>query len=123
MSLAQRLGRLLALIALSVQLAATGLVLPMRLVEAAAVDRMVAVSICRGDHMPDRAPQQPQHPVCPVVLLCHALAHTGAVLTPAPPVLAAPVAAMAPPAPPPPARAPPAWRSAARFPRGPPRTA
>ena len=111
-----RLGRLLALLALAVQLAAASVVLPQAAGEAAALDRLVAASICHGTPTAPHYHHAPA-PVCP---LLQAVAQAGALLAATPPLLAAPAVAVMRISLPPPARAPPPRAIVAAYPRGPP---
>jgi len=115
-------ARLLAVVALAVQLAAASVV-PWGVVPGAGIDRLVAASICHGDGVgADQGGTPANHhgPACAVCPLCQAVAHAGVLLGPAMFVLAAPVAALSRMAHLPPARAPPARLAAATSARGPP---
>ena len=111
------LFRLLALLALAMQLAAASVVLPGAIAEAASVEALAAATICHGT---PAAPDHRHHPVPAVCPLLHTIAQAGALLAGAPPLLAPPTVVIVPAAPPPPARAPPARSVAAPYPRGPP---
>lgn len=116
-------GRLLALLALAVQLAAASVV-PLAAASAATPDALVAATICHSGGPAASGGQAPAHHSshdCALCPLCQTLAQAGVVLgaspaaLPLPPVLASRAAAL------PPVRAPPArLTDAAPWPRGPP---
>ncbi|HET9018049.1 MAG TPA: hypothetical protein VFN46_00585 [Acetobacteraceae bacterium] len=117
---AHGVARLLALVALALQLAAASIVLPASTIQAASVDQRVAASICAGRPSPDGTRRHPHLPRHSLVPLCQAVSTAGALLTPAPPPFAAAAEPVIRPIPLPPARAPPALPLAVAYPRGPP---
>jgi hypothetical protein len=115
-------SRLLAIVALAVQVAAASVV-PWGNLPGAGIDRLVAASICHsdGDGIGDgRAPASHHGPDCAACPLCQAVSHAGVVLGAQAFALTAPAAATAPVAHLPPARAPPARFAGTASARGPP---
>jgi hypothetical protein len=116
---ARRLGLLLALLAVTVQLAAAS-VMPLRGTRTETLDRLVAASICHGDAGSGQGDTRHQLPDCAMCPFCQAIAHAGILLAPTVVALVAPAVAILRAAMPPPSRAPPARRAAAASARGPP---
>ena len=114
--------RWLAMLALAVQLAAVATV-PWQGMRLAALDQLVAVSICHADAAGPGQRHAPTHrhaPLCLLCPFCQAMTHAGPLLVPLAPVLTPPAPALLRLAMPPPARAPPARPPGAAYPRGPP---
>jgi hypothetical protein len=115
-------GLLLAVVALTVQLAAASVV-PWAAAPGAGLDRLIAGSICHGDDAAadqGGAPVRHHAPDCTICPLCQAIAHASVLLGPAAIALVGPTRAASLLAALPPARAPPVQRVAAAAPRGPP---
>lgn len=112
-----RLGRLLSLLALALQLAAASIVLPDGIVRAASLEALAAASICHGTPAAPHKHHTPVPKACPLI---QSIAQAGALLAAATPPLPPPAVMVALTAPLPPARAPPNCTVLAAFPRGPP---
>jgi hypothetical protein len=112
-------GLLLALVALAMQLAVSGIV-PFQGARTG-VDRLLAASICHTDAGdPGHAPAPHHAPDCAVCPLCQAIAHASAVLASPMAVFVAPVLFVTRAFAVPPARAPPSVAASAASARGPP---